>query len=250
MSPIGPSTKDAESAAFFEKYLQEIMRWNQTMNLVSRRNTPQICAGLLEQCCDAFHLLWSWLASSGLVSKPGRLFYGDLGSGAGLPGVVWNQLFHQQGIDINTVLVEPREKRAWFLNRVLGLENAAQFHVLRGRWGDNIHDYDVLEQSSTVVLSLKALFLSDIQVLKGLAACRPGTRGFAAGFDNILVVRFYPPDQELDSVILSDLGNASRPGVLGDPWPRVMLHKRHILGPTRGLLPARLVLTHYSVSDS
>ncbi len=250
MSPTGSSTRAADSAGFFEEYMQEILRWNQTMNLVSRRNTLQVCNGLLEQCRGTFQLFWSWLESSGLVSEHGRLFYGDLGSGAGLPGVVWNQLFHRQGADASTVLVEPREKRAWFLNRVLGLENCTPFHVFRGRWGDECGDCGILEPSSIAVLSLKALYLNDLQVLKGLVAYGSRADGFAGGFDNIVIVRFYPPDQQLDSVILSDLGDASDVGPLLDSGPRIMLRQRHILGPTKGLLPASLVLTHYGVPKS
>ncbi len=231
---------------FFRNYRSEILHWNASMNLISRRDPPTICDGLLEQCQAAFGLFWAWLAAEGLVADGEEPLYVDLGSGAGLPGVVWSQMLREHGTGPRAVLVEPREKRAWFLERVAKLKNAPPFDVVRGRWGEVRHDGPSVLPVRTAIMSLKALFMNDLQVLEGLAAYVSGSTDLAGGFHDFVIVRFYPPDQKLDAPLLDDLGPSlsefSGAGLLRS----LELRSRCILGPTKGLLPASLVLTHYA----
>ena len=104
--------------ATFVGYRSEVLRWNESINLVSRRDTEAQLDGLLAQCDDA---LAAWRRAAkplGLAADGRDVLYLDLGSGGGLPAVVWHERLVAAAGRLRTVLVEPREKRAWFLERV------------------------------------------------------------------------------------------------------------------------------------
>ncbi len=94
-----------------EKYLGEIVRWNRALGLVSKRSTEASLKRLVRQSVG----LWDFLAGECDRSRdirPDRVV--DIGSGAGFPGVIWKLLRPE----ITVVLVERREKKVLFLERV------------------------------------------------------------------------------------------------------------------------------------
>lgn len=93
-------------------YLAEVLKWNQSVGLVSRKDPIAACERLLLESLELAQLL-------GLGD--GRV--ADIGSGAGFPGVIWALSF--PGVDVT--MIERREKRALFLERacrLLPLANA------------------------------------------------------------------------------------------------------------------------------
>jgi hypothetical protein len=153
-------------------YTEQVLRWNRQINLVSRQDPRGNLAGLVRQCREA----WSVLAAEQDFQPDERLWYFDLGSGGGLPGFVWHALAVDAGLNLATWLVEPREKRAWFLNRLSGLLEGAPLTVLSSRWGeiDDFGPFGDKTGPARVVVSLKALHLTDSEVLAGLAPALAG----------------------------------------------------------------------------
>jgi len=94
-------------------YRAEIARWNRRVNLVSRRDIERLVS---------YHFLDS-VEGLGHVRATDRRIL-DLGSGAGLPGLVWKIVRPE----LDLVLVESVRKRGLFLRHVvaeLGLERIA-----------------------------------------------------------------------------------------------------------------------------
>lgn len=96
-----------EQAEKMAHYLGLLMHWNKALNLVGPSDWREVLKTL---AADSFHLP-GFLEELGLPAEPVCL---DFGAGAGLPGVplriLWSRGEHH--------LVEPREKRAIFLQRV------------------------------------------------------------------------------------------------------------------------------------
>jgi hypothetical protein len=193
-----------------DDYRKQVLRWNDQINLVSRQDTAGRLEGLIHQCRDG----WDHLATDGVSNLTGasRLWYFDLGSGAGLPGFVWHVQMAAAGLSVRTLLVEPREKRAWFLERMAHLVGPESLHVLTSRWGEigkgDLADTIPEPPPSHVLISLKALHLPDSAVLEGLtpflgAAGSPATP--AETEIALLIARFYPPDQEWSEELAGEL---------------------------------------------
>jgi hypothetical protein len=66
---------------------QEILQWNRQINLVTRVDTKRRLESLLQHCCQAWHLVQAELEEEACFATATYL---DLGSGAGLPGLVWS----------------------------------------------------------------------------------------------------------------------------------------------------------------
>lgn len=107
-------------------YLDELLRWSQTFNLVGRRDPQTIVRT---------HILDS-LALSCLLPPHGT--FADLGSGAGFPGCVLALAEPMRAV----FLVEPRRKRANFLKQVVRTTGAANIRVFNGRAEDFAHETD------------------------------------------------------------------------------------------------------------
>jgi len=180
-----PSTVDA----VLREYRAQVLRWNRQMSLVSRKDPEAAFDRLLVQCREGLALL----VREGLVA--GGSAYFDLGSGAGLPGVVWHLLMADRGLEPRTCLVEPREKRAWFLDRLRGLAGMPDFRVAASRWGEA--DLPA-PGAGEILVSLKALKLTDPAVLAGL----PGT----AAPGRVTIARYYPPAEPWTPALAADLG--------------------------------------------
>ena len=182
------------------EYRKEVLRWNNQINLVSRKGTANRLDRLIQQCRDG----WDRLTATGIfdLAEVTRIWYFDLGSGAGLPGMVWHVQMAAVDLSVRTLLVEPREKRAWFLERVAHLAGGESPHVTASRWGDagidGLDDEFPESHPSHVLISLKALHLPDSAVLDGLTPfleAAEGTTTPPGGKITLLIARFYPPDQ-------------------------------------------------------
>lgn len=188
-----------DSVKLINAFREDLLRWNRQINLVSRQETEDRLKGLFNQCAGGVGSILNHLDFS-VEEVPPRpqLFYFDLGSGGGLPGVVWHILFSDQFDEVKSWLVEPREKRAWFLKRLNRIPDMPPFGVLHGRWGDVcISDMEFTGSGAeipVVVISLKALYLDDTEVLKGLFGA---FSGFHGTFD-VIIARYYPPEQIFD----------------------------------------------------
>ena len=94
-------------------FLTDVMQWNETLSLVSRKDPLTALERLLLESLELAHEL-------GL--EHGRI--ADIGSGAGFPGIVWAVSFPR----VEVTMIERRERRALFLERTcrtLPVENAA-----------------------------------------------------------------------------------------------------------------------------
>jgi hypothetical protein len=193
------------------EYRRQVLRWNRQINLVSRQDTDDLLQGLIHQCRGC----WDRLASSDKfdVSAASNLWYFDLGSGGGLPGFVWHAQAIAAGLPVSTWLVEPREKRAWFLNRLNNLKVTRQVTVLESRWGE-VADGDTGQDEgaphpSHVLISLKALRLTDAEVLEGLIPFLSHS-GAVPGGIRVQIARFYPPKQPWNRFLRANLDISPR----------------------------------------
>ncbi len=237
-----------------DQYRKQVLRWNDQINLISRQDTADRLEGLIHQCRDG----WDRLVASGVSGLVGasRLWYFDLGSGAGLPGLVWHIQMTAAGLPVRAWLVEPREKRAWFLERVARLVDSAPLHVLANRWGEiekgALSDIISEPPPSHIVISLKALRLPDSAVLEGLAPFLESAENHPIRGDlatALLIARFYPPDQEWSEDLADEL-DIPPSGHLRSAPPYLFKSKGgSVLRPitTQG---ASLVLSEYRIQIS
>ena len=185
-------------------YRKQVLHWNRRINLVSRQDTAARLDSLIRQCRNS----WDGLVAAEVADLRGarQLWYFDLGSGGGLPGVVWHAQMDAAGLPVQTLLVEPREKRAWFLERVAREVPGEPMRVAANRWGDIesgvCGGFFPDSQPSHILISLKALRLSDPQVLAGLA---PFLASGGQGDIRLLIARFHPPDQKWTKDLEADL---------------------------------------------
>jgi 16S rRNA (guanine527-N7)-methyltransferase len=103
----------SHSGELLAAFLSEVLQWNPTLGLVSRKDPVAACERLLFESLELAREL-------GL--EHGRI--ADIGSGAGFPGIVWAAGFPR----VEVSMIERREKRALFLERTcrtLPVENAA-----------------------------------------------------------------------------------------------------------------------------
>jgi len=206
---------EAELADIWERYHREIRRWNRQINLVSRFRGEANLGILTRDCWDAAENLprllsgFSYPARSDLFGEstgtlPLRVpavVYIDIGSGAGFPGVVWH-LWLQRKLaaqaserpnPLQTVLVEPRQKRAWFLHRVVRLLELGSVMVWEGRWEEHRQEWDSWSSQASGTLwlfSLRALNMPDASVISGWRKASGRTR--LGSDDRLVICRFRP----------------------------------------------------------
>lgn len=223
------------------QFQQELLRWNRQINLISRRDTLATAALLIGQCRET----WRELAAAELGdwSTEEPVLYFDLGSGGGLPGFVWHQLLGERFSGLASFLVEPREKRAWFLRRLRNLGLQQPLEVMNGRWGEvSLSSPCPVRQ---VLISLKALHLRDPEVLAGLAAV--GGELPPGGVAQVVLARFYPPEQELDPDLLRELAPLEEATLIGGL--EFTARRFDVLPPaTASLQAASLVVSSYRIS--
>lgn len=212
------------SASHDHKILtREILRWNHQMNLVSRVDTARTLNGLVEHCVAGWDLLAQFLSD-----EPGfsECLYVDLGSGGGLPGLIWATSRHEAGHKGVNCFVEPRDKRAWFLQRVARALQLDTVVVQTARWGE-MRLPVVPEGTDKVLISMKALRLTDSQVLAGYEA----SAGDSSRPSEIMVVRFMESDERslasLEGVFVENGDHSGwchqSTDILGSDNPRLLL---------------------------
>ncbi len=194
--------------ADLSRFRDEVLRWNESFSLVSRVDTEARVDALLAEGLASFGVLAGEIMAEvcrSLGEADTSFEYIDLGSGAGFPGVVWHLLMQDRPISDcrhgGSLLVEPREKRAWFLDRmirILGLEGC---DVGVDRW-DQRSSLRVEDKPSSMLglITLKALLLTDQEVVEGWKRYRGEDLG------PIAICRFLSSAQDLDEGIRSKLG--------------------------------------------
>lgn len=226
------------SDTMIEAYRAEVLRWNRQINLVSRQNTTVRLDGLIRQCDRA---LAAVLAAHPELGR-GSVLYADLGSGGGLPGFVWHRQLLAATPAVQSWLVEPREKRAWFLQRVARFADPRPYGVLCGRWGEVVADS--VSPAETVLVSLKALRLTDPEVLNGLAALRAGVDTQSR---RVVIVRFHPADEVWTPELASALAVAPVGAAIGPWWGA---GASILVPPAPDCPPVGLVLSVYMASEA
>ncbi len=106
-------------------FLALLQKWNQVYNLTAVRQPEQMLTHHLLDCLAALGPLQRHLAQSGLTES-GRLL--DVGSGAGLPGIVWAI----GSPDVQVCCVDTVAKKAAFITQAaltLGLKNLKGVHA-------------------------------------------------------------------------------------------------------------------------
>jgi hypothetical protein len=222
-----------------DAYRREVLRWNRRINLVSRRDAAGHLDALIRECSAALAALPAGLAeldedvsrrlAGHGTDSSSHLFkvnYVDIGSGAGLPGIVWwlelaDRLAppsKQLGAGGECWLVEARGKRAWFLEQTLRKLALPRICVLERRWGRPCPE---LSEAATQargpvcwLVSFKALRLEEEDVLRGwqVATRLPGpARG-----DRLVIARFLPSAGGAPPVA----GGGGAEGGAGWPVPR------------------------------
>ncbi len=88
------------------RYRDLVVTWTRRLDLVAPAPPEEV---LRSHVLDSLLLL-------GVASPPPSAWVADVGSGAGLPGLVWAVARP----DLHVVLLEPRRKRAAFLERAVG----------------------------------------------------------------------------------------------------------------------------------
>jgi 16S rRNA (guanine527-N7)-methyltransferase len=111
----------AEEARLLTVYLGLLVKWNSRMNLVGPATWTEILEILIQ---DSWHL--ADLLQT-LTPQPGQTL--DLGAGAGLPGIPL-RVFWQSG---DYYLVEPRQKRAIFMEQAAAHMKLPRTKVICGR---------------------------------------------------------------------------------------------------------------------
>jgi len=104
------------------QYLNLLMKWSRSMNLVGKTTWPEIFRDL---AADSLYLA-GFVAAQALPERPLSL---DLGAGAGLPGIPLRVLWPAG----DYVLVELREKRAIFLRQAVAELGLPGVRVVHGR---------------------------------------------------------------------------------------------------------------------
>ncbi len=151
-------------------YFHELKKWNRIYNLVAAKSTDvQI---LENHFLDSLTLYPYFQQEIPLPAFSGDVFGNllDVGSGAGFPGLVLKVACP----DLGVVLMEPRQKRASFLNhiiRTLGLEHV---EVLNVRLGEEPVLSGYLKKFSTIT----SRALTDVVGFLNMAApfCTPAGR--------------------------------------------------------------------------
>lgn len=177
-------------------YRRELLRWNVHTNLVSRESPDQQVSLLIDQCAAAWRALATGLDALAPAAAEdlarGSVGYVDIGSGGGFPGIPW-LLAGMRVPPVVSCLVEPRARRAWFLERVVALAGLKGTGVLAARWGAEPLPIDRAATPGTWILSLMALRLTDPQILSGWRRSVGGQGGGAA--PRIVIARVRPATQ-------------------------------------------------------
>jgi hypothetical protein len=256
---------DGLYAARIGLYRREVLRWNRQINLVTRLRTEAQLATLISQSEAAFRLLVHALEdldrafgahgggdAGGPRVRLQPLLHVDIGSGGGLPACVWRAGWEREAAGRPAhappaaLWIEPRRKRAWFLERIARLCGWEGVRVIEGRWGEDARKAPAPSADpggSTApawIVSLQALRLTDREVRGGLRAIL-GDAAPPRPQGDLLVARILPDTAALDPPTIARFGLP--PGAGGDPAGEGRVALLGSPGPeSTGI---RLLLSHY-----
>lgn len=115
--PIGAAQADALAA-----YAGLLARWNRTYNLTAIRDPAQVLTQHLADCLASVPPLQRWLDARAPGAAPPRVL--DVGSGGGLPAVVWAVLLPGLAIDA----VDAVGKKAAFVRQCAAVLRLPSLH--------------------------------------------------------------------------------------------------------------------------
>lgn len=129
-------------------------------------------------------------------------------------------------------MVEPREKRAWFLEQTAALMDLRGVRIGVDQWGARTGlRGEGLPAAVTGLISLKALRMTDAEILAGWRRYRGGDP-----IDTLIICRFHGPDGTMSADLRERLGLPleSPPESQGAPWVRffpieTLPEPRHLL---------------------
>lgn len=145
---------DSNTLPMLIAYCEMIEKWNKSHDLVSQKNSIEIFSHHILDCVAAFLVF---------ITQHKSVYenYIDIGTGAGLPGVVWHLCFSQK---VKTLLFEPRAKRVHFLKevrRVLSLDNLtvteSRFNIEGLSLGNTICSMRALKPEREMFTQLKSV---------------------------------------------------------------------------------------------
>lgn len=147
-------------------YIDEILTWNNRLNLVSKVKTPDVLVRLVRQCVS----MWDFMIKQAPdLEKKRPLKVIDIGSGAGFPGLVW-KLLHP---DISLTLVERKARKAFFLDKAAALLKMGgiwvierDIHTLAGD-GDYSEAFDIASMLAVAPPQKHARILEELLVSGG-----------------------------------------------------------------------------------
>jgi 16S rRNA (guanine527-N7)-methyltransferase len=91
-------------------YVGDILRWNDELGLVSKKDPIAACERLVIESAE-----FGGVVAEALTAGESRIRVADVGSGAGFPGIVWRWLFPEWEL----TLVERRDRKAAFLEHIV-----------------------------------------------------------------------------------------------------------------------------------
>ncbi len=141
----------------FNRYYQEIMRWNEKINLLSRSSAEDT---LLKNLID------SLTAVQFLPERESRVL--DMGSGGGFPGIPLKIACPT----LQVSLLEASRKKASFLKHILRTLQLAEITVIHER-AESLRSRESCRNSFDTVISKAAFKLPQLLTL-GAAFLRPG----------------------------------------------------------------------------
>lgn len=146
-----PSTKFLELS---KNYLNLLLLWNKTHDLVGPpKSIEDFLLTHFTDSIAAFHICNK--------DRPiSEISYMDIGTGAGIPGFFWYFLYQDWGFEINTILLEPREKRAHFLEEVMRELDLNNVRVVKER----VEQVRESEIQTTDIFTLRAIKLTSTQL--------------------------------------------------------------------------------------
>jgi len=186
----------------------EVRRWNKQFSLISRQNSESMLQHLIRESLESYSALIEWSERSSINLKSFKqVNYFDIGSGAGFPGIIWQSLFERDfGDKIYGHLIEPREKRAWFLERCSRMQGQTKLQIINERWNKQHLTNKGLQSEAINVISIKALFLTDTEILKELP-----------DRSSVLICRFHNPQTALDGRLKEKLKLPSNAQIINFP---------------------------------
>lgn len=114
---ISPAQADALAA-----YAALLARWNRTYNLTAIRDPAQVLTQHFADCLASVPALQRWLAARAPGSPPPRVL--DVGSGGGLPAVVWAVMLPWLAVDA----VDAVGKKAAFVRQCAAALRLPRLH--------------------------------------------------------------------------------------------------------------------------